>query len=114
MKETSIPTELVNTARMNYSARQLAQTAQPIVDIALDCGLNNLSHFYALFRQRFGESPRKCRLQAMPDSAGLVLCSPAQLLRPGNYSVDRGEFISATPSSSHQGGVRPRGSCLTA
>jgi AraC-like DNA-binding protein len=35
---------------MNYSARQLAQTAQPIVDIALDCGLNNLSHFYALFR----------------------------------------------------------------
>jgi AraC family cel operon transcriptional repressor len=60
------PTEIVNKARLDYSARQLAETARPIVEIALDCGLNNLSHFYALFRRRFGVSPRKYRLQAMP------------------------------------------------
>jgi AraC family cel operon transcriptional repressor len=64
LKQT--PTEIVNTARLDYSARQLAETGRPIMEIALDCGLNNLSHFYALFRKRFGVSPRKYRLQAMP------------------------------------------------
>ncbi|QYM79991.1 AraC family transcriptional regulator [Horticoccus luteus] len=58
------PTELVNDARMEFSARQLATTRQPIVEIALDCGLNNLSHFYALFRRRHGISPRRYRLRA--------------------------------------------------
>lgn len=55
------PTELVNTARLDYSAQQLTTTARPILDIALDCGLNNLSHFYALFRRRFGVSPQRYR-----------------------------------------------------
>ena len=64
------PTELVNAARMEFSARQLAETSRPIVEIALDCGLNNLSHFYALFRKRFGVSPRRYRLQAHPTVRG--------------------------------------------
>jgi AraC family cel operon transcriptional repressor len=68
LKQT--PTEIVNAARMDYSARQLAETARPIMDIALDCGLNNLSHFYALFRKRHGVSPRKYRLQAHPTVRG--------------------------------------------
>jgi len=58
------PTEIVNAARLEFSARQLAETSRPILDIALDCGLNNLSHFYALFRKRFGVSPRRYRLRA--------------------------------------------------
>ena len=64
------PTELLNQARMDYSARQLAETSRPILDIMLDCGLNNLSHFYALFRKRFGLSPRRYRLQAHPTVRG--------------------------------------------
>jgi AraC family cel operon transcriptional repressor len=64
------PTEIVNAARLEYSARQLGETSRPIMDIALDCGLNNLSHFYALFRKRFGVSPRKYRLQAHPTVRG--------------------------------------------
>jgi AraC family cel operon transcriptional repressor len=64
------PTEIVNTARMDYAARQLGETARPIVEIALDCGLANLSHFYALFRARHGVSPRKYRLQAHPTVRG--------------------------------------------
>jgi AraC family cel operon transcriptional repressor len=64
------PTEIVNAARMDYSARQLGETSRPIVEIALDCGLNNLSHFYALFRKRFGVSPRRYRLQAHPTVRG--------------------------------------------
>jgi AraC family cel operon transcriptional repressor len=58
------PTDLVNAARMDYSARELATTTRPIMEIAFDCGLNNLSHFYALFRQRYGISPRRYRLRA--------------------------------------------------
>jgi AraC family cel operon transcriptional repressor len=58
------PTDIVNAARLEHSARQLAETTRPILDIMLDCGLNNLSHFYALFRRRFGLSPRRYRLQA--------------------------------------------------
>ena len=64
------PTELVNAARMDFSARQLSETGRPIVEIALDCGLHNLSHFYALFRNRFGVSPRRYRLQAHPTVRG--------------------------------------------
>lgn len=64
------PTDLVNAARLDYSARQLAETTRPILDIALDCGLTNLSHFYALFRKRFGVSPRRYRLQALPTVRG--------------------------------------------
>lgn len=57
------PTELVNRARMDFSARQLMETGRPILEIAFDCGLTNLSHFYALFRARFGVSPQKYRRQ---------------------------------------------------
>lgn len=55
------PTELVNRARMDFSAQQLTETGRPILEIALDCGLTNLSHFYALFRARYGVSPQKYR-----------------------------------------------------
>lgn len=64
------PTEIVNAARMEFSARQLMGSARPIVEIALDCGFNNLSHFYALFRKRFGVSPRRYRMQAHPTVRG--------------------------------------------
>lgn len=64
------PTDLVNAARLDHCARQLAETNRPIVDVMLDCGLNNVSHFYALFRRRFGVSPRRYRLQAHPTVRG--------------------------------------------
>lgn len=58
------PSELVNAARMEFSAHQLVTTNRAIVEIALDCGLANLSHFYALFRRAHGMSPRHYRLRA--------------------------------------------------
>ncbi|MCC6414797.1 MAG: helix-turn-helix domain-containing protein [Opitutaceae bacterium] len=64
------PTDLLNEARMDHSARQLAETARPILEIMFDCGLNNISHFYTLFRQRHGMSPRRYRLQAHPTVRG--------------------------------------------
>jgi len=64
------PTDIVNTARIDHSAEQLAATSRPIIEIMLDSGLTNLSHFYALFRKRFGMSPRRYRLQAHPTVRG--------------------------------------------
>lgn len=56
------PGELVNRARMDYAAKQLRMTDDNILNIMMDCGLNNPSHFYALFRKHYGETPRQYRL----------------------------------------------------
>lgn len=59
------PGELINKARMNYTAQQLRMTDAKILDIMFDCGLNNPSHFYELFRSQYGETPRQYRLRRM-------------------------------------------------
>lgn len=56
-------TDFVNRRRMEYAARQLRMTSQKINDISLDCGFDNLSHFYGIFRRRFGLTPGKFRKQ---------------------------------------------------
>lgn len=58
------PTEIVNDARMDYASVRLASSQEPIVNIAMECGLNNLAHFYLLFRNRFQTSPRQYRLRS--------------------------------------------------
>ncbi len=57
------PSDYVNRVRMQYAARQLAMTDAKIMDIVLDCGLANLSHFYRLFRRQFGITPQTYREQ---------------------------------------------------
>lgn len=57
------PSQYVNSVRMDYAARELRVTARPIAEIALDCGINNLSHFYGLFRVAHGRTPRAYRLR---------------------------------------------------
>lgn len=57
------PTDWVNDARMNYAAQLLCVGDRKIVDIALDCGVANLGHFYALFRRHHGCAPHKYRIQ---------------------------------------------------
>jgi AraC family cel operon transcriptional repressor len=57
------PSDYVNRVRMQHAARELRVTNRPITDIALECGLNNLSHFYALFRNAHGAPPRIYRQQ---------------------------------------------------
>ena len=55
-------TELVNEARLSRAAAALTMTDDPIIRIAAECGLHNLSHFYRLFGRRFGATPRRFRL----------------------------------------------------
>jgi AraC family cel operon transcriptional repressor len=56
------PTDYVNAIRMRYAQRQLEMGDQGILDISLDCGIENLSHFYSLFREQTGVTPRAYRL----------------------------------------------------
>lgn len=56
------PSGFINQIRMQYAARELRVTERPIADIALDCGINNLSHFYHLFKAAHETTPRTYRL----------------------------------------------------
>lgn len=56
------PSEYVNRARMRYAAGQMEMTERPIVEVAMDCGIANLSHFYKVFREAHGISPRRYRV----------------------------------------------------
>ena len=51
----------INNLRLGYSAYLLANTQMEIIEIGEHSGFNSLSHFYRLFRQRFGVSPTKLR-----------------------------------------------------
>lgn len=59
------PSDLINRVRMEHAARELRATTRPIVDIALECGIGNLSHFYALFRAAHGITPKRYRVRAL-------------------------------------------------
>jgi AraC family cel operon transcriptional repressor len=61
------PSAYVNTVRMDHAARHLATSNTPISEIALDCGIDDLSHFYRLFRQIHGISPMRYRRKVHVD-----------------------------------------------
>jgi len=56
------PSMLVNQMRMEHAGRLLIGTDLVTADIAVDCGIDNMSHFHALFRDHFGMTPRRYRL----------------------------------------------------
>ena len=58
------PGEIVTDARMDFAATELLFTDREITDIALDCGLESLSYFYKIFRNRFGQAPGGFRNQS--------------------------------------------------
>jgi AraC family transcriptional regulator len=53
---------LINT-RVRAAADRLTSTTAPIAQIAFDVGFNDISHFYARFRDAFGCAPRQWRLR---------------------------------------------------
>ena len=56
------PTAYVNRIRMAYAQRQIEMGDRDILEISLDCGIGNLSHFYRLFQAHTGMTPRRYRL----------------------------------------------------
>ena len=55
------PSEYVNAIRMAHAARQLSGSAEPLAEIAADCGIPNLSHFHKLFRAHHSQTPAQYR-----------------------------------------------------
>jgi len=55
------PSEILNEERMAQAAHMLSMTDKKIIDIALDCGLSNLGHFYKLFHTHFDQTPHEFR-----------------------------------------------------
>lgn len=53
--------QYLNEQRLTTARRLLAQTTQPITDIAQNCGFGSPSHFCALFHEREGMTPRDFR-----------------------------------------------------
>lgn len=56
------PSAYVNRIRMEYAAMHLGGSETSIAQIAAECGIENLSHFYTLFRQHYGNTPRQYRV----------------------------------------------------
>lgn len=55
------PTQYINNLRMEYAVVLLNTSNYDIVEISMECGLDNLSHFYHLFKKKYGVSPKKFR-----------------------------------------------------
>ena len=53
--------DFVNEQRLNYATDLLINTNRPVIDIALDCGFNNVNYFYRLFKRKHGDSPNSYR-----------------------------------------------------
>jgi AraC family cel operon transcriptional repressor len=57
------PTDYITNLRMNYAANLLSNSDEDIANVAMDCGFENLSHFYHLFKKKFNLSPKEFRLK---------------------------------------------------
>ena len=57
------PSQVVNSARMDYAAASLATTSRSVTEIAFDCGFESLSHFFVCFKKQFHMAPRQYRIK---------------------------------------------------
>lgn len=56
--------QYIHSLRMRHAAALLEGSANQIIDIAMECGYESLSHFYACFRKSQGVSPLRYRRRA--------------------------------------------------
>ncbi len=74
------PAAVLTRARMDYAQRALAETDEPIGEIALDAGCESLSSFYENFRKATALTPQeyrslrqaKCFVMTLPDAFDLA------------------------------------------
>ena len=53
--------DFINEQRINYATDQLINTNRPIIDIAFECGFNNVNYFYRLFKNVHAYTPNAYR-----------------------------------------------------
>ena len=55
------PSDYINGIRMDHAARALTTDDEPVSEIAIACGIPNMSHFHKLFRAAHGMTPLQYR-----------------------------------------------------
>lgn len=55
------PTQYINELKLNYAANFLLHSDLAIIDICMNAGFDNISHFYHLFKNKFAMTPHKFR-----------------------------------------------------
>lgn len=62
------PIDFINENRLNYASNLLRHTDMDILNICLDSGFSNLSHFYHVFKKKFTTTPAVYRKQFVKTS----------------------------------------------
>lgn len=57
------PSTLINRIRMEHAAHLLVVEDRSVNDVAENVGIDNMSHFYRVFRQHYGVTPKVYRKQ---------------------------------------------------
>ena len=55
------PTGFINELKVNYAAKLLTYSDESIVNISMEAGFENLSHFYNCFKEFFSITPAEFR-----------------------------------------------------
>ncbi len=58
------PSAWINSVRMEHAARLIREGTLPVADVAEAVGIGNVGHFYRLFRDQYGTTPRAYRERA--------------------------------------------------
>ena len=58
------PTEFINEQRIKQAAKQIVETEDKILAVAMELGFKSLSRFYSMFKKYYGISPAKYRLMS--------------------------------------------------
>jgi len=58
------PTEFINELRIKQAAKQIVETDEKILAVAMELGFKSLSRFYSMFNKFYGISPAKYRLMS--------------------------------------------------
>jgi AraC family cel operon transcriptional repressor len=61
------PSEYINQVRIEFAAHLLRSDERSINAIVEECGFDNSSYFYRLFRRQYGSTPRQYRLKNLRD-----------------------------------------------
>jgi AraC family transcriptional regulator, dual regulator of chb operon len=60
------PTELLNQSRVRHAKRRLLESDAKVIDIAYDCGFQNIGYFHRVFLRLSGLTPRTWRFKHRP------------------------------------------------
>lgn len=58
--------EYIQKKRLEYAEAKIVGTEEHIIDIAMDCGFNNISYFNRAFRKVYGDTPTAYRKKMRP------------------------------------------------